>query len=750
MSRKTLTALLAMTLVLTTPVAASAAPAEQVANGGFDEGTAPWWWSANAPAAVVDGRLCTTVPAGTTNPWDVSIGQNEIDLVAGEPYAFAFTASASAPVTVRANVQLADPPYTAETSQQVPLTETPGRSEFAFTSSVSTAKAQVVFQIGGNPDGFTFCLDDVSLAGGTAPPPYIPDTGPRVRVNQSGYLPSSAKHATLVTDATQPVAWQLKRPNGTVAAHGMTKPQGIDPTSRQNTHLIDFGSAGTGTGYTLSADGETSVPFDIGGDFYQRLRSDSLAFFYHQRSGIPIDAALVGAAYARPAGHLGVAPNQGDTNVACQPGVCDYRLDVRGGWYDAGDHGKYVVNGGISVAQLMSEFERVRTHPGGLGDGRLRIPERANGVPDILDEARWELDFLLRMQVPAGQPFAGMAHHKVHDNEWTGIPQLPNLDPKLRELHPVSTAATLNLAAAAAQCARVFAPYDRAFADRCRTAARQAWTAAKANPAVYASPSDGNGGGTYDDTNVTDEFYWAAAELYLSTGAPEYRDAVLSSPLHTADVFTVDGFSWQSVAALGRLDLATVPSRLPDRERVRRSVVTGADTMLAAARGQAYEVAYAPSGGQYVWGSNSQVLNNLVVLATGFDLTGKTAYRDAVLSGLDYLLGRNPLNKSYVTGYGERDSHNEHHRFWAHQSDPALPNPPAGSLAGGPNSGIQDPVAQDKLKGCAAAMCYIDDNGSWSTNEVAINWNSALAWVAGFAADQAERQHCGPVSRSVR
>ncbi|RSM88757.1 glycosyl hydrolase family 5 [Kibdelosporangium aridum] len=731
-------ALLGISLVLAAPVAAEAEPAEQITNGGFDAGTAPWWWTANAPAAVVDGRLCATVPEGTVNPWDASIGQNEIDLVAGEPYVFAFTASASTPVTIRANVQLSDPPYTPQLSQQVSLTAADSRAEFRFTSSVDTAKAQVTFQIGGSPTAFTFCVDNVSLAGGTAPPPYIPDTGPRVRVNQTGYLPNAAKHGTLVTTSTDPVAWQLRKPDGAVAASGTTKPQGIDPTSRQNTHLIDFSSALAGKGYTLSADGETSVPFDIGGDFYQRLRSDSLAFFYHQRSGIPIDAALVGPAHARPAAHLGVAPNQGDTDVPCQPGVCDYRLDVRGGWYDAGDHGKYVVNGGIAVAQLMNEFERVKYHPGTLGDGKLRVPERGNGTPDILDEARWQLDFLLRMQVPVGKPFAGMAHHKIHDNEWTGLPQLPHLDPKLRELHPVSTAATLNLAATAAQCARLFSPYDRAFATRCLAAARQAWSAAKANPAIYASTSDGNGGGTYDDTNVTDEFYWAAAELYLTTGAPEYRDFVTSSPVHTADVFTVDGFSWQSVAALGRLNLATVPSRLPDRQRVRRSVIAGADKLLATARSQAYGIPYAPSGGQYVWGSNSQVLNNLVVLGTAYDLTRNTAYRNAVLNGLDYVLGRNPLNVSYVTGYGERDARNQHHRFWAHQADPALPNPPAGSLAGGPNSGIQDPVAQDKLKGCAAAMCYIDDIGSWSTNEVAINWNSALAWVASFAAGQAE------------
>src|SRR5205085_3262120 len=135
-----------------------------------------------------------------------------------------------------------------------------------------------------------------------------------------------------------------------------------------------------------------------------------------------------------------------------------------------GDHGKYVVNGGIATAQLLSTFERTKTAPsavpGALDDGTLRVPEHGNNVPDVLDEARWELDFLMRMQVPAGQPLAGMAHHKIHDQAWTGIPTQPQDDPQPRELHPPSTAATLNLAATAAQCARLFAPYDAAYANR--------------------------------------------------------------------------------------------------------------------------------------------------------------------------------------------------------------------------------------------------------------------------------------------
>ena len=125
-----------------------------------------------------------------------------------------------------------------------------------------------------------------------------------------------------------------------------------------------------------------------------------------------------------------------------------------------------------------------------------------------------------------------------------------------------------------------------------------------------------------------------------------------------------------------------------------------------------------------MWGSNSQVLNNAVVLGVADDLTGDTRYRDAALHALDYMLGRNPLNQSYVTGFGERDSHNQHSRIWAHQLNADLPNPPAGTLAGGPDSQLEDPTAQSKLTGCAPAMCYIDDIESYSTNESAINWNA--------------------------
>ncbi len=454
---------------------------------------------------------------------------------------------------VRAIVGLQVDPYDTYHEVSPQLSVSGDTYSYTFTAPVGTEQAQVGFQLGGSPDPWRFCVDDVSLLGGVAPEPHVPDTGPRVRVNQVGYLPAGPKNATLVTDATEKLPWQLKDGRGRVVRTGWTVPRGVDASSGQNVHSVDFGSyRGRGAGFTLTADGETSHPFEIDATAYERLRLDSAKYYYTQRSGVEIREDLR-PGYGRPAGHVGVAPNQGDGAVPCRPGECDYTLDVTGGWYDAGDHGKYVVNGGISTWELLSTYERAehaRTGPAAqagrpdAGHPRERQqgprpPRRGplgGGVPAEDAGAR---------RRAAG----GMAHHKIHDEQWTGLPLLPSDDPQKRELHPPTTAATLNLAATAAQAARLYRPYDKAFADRALAAARTAWAAALAHPDRLADPDDGIGGGAYPDTTVSDEFYWAAAELYLTTGEREFKDHVLNSPVHTADIFGPTGFDWARTAA---------------------------------------------------------------------------------------------------------------------------------------------------------------------------------------------------------
>jgi endoglucanase len=499
------------------------------------------------------------------------------------------------------------------------------------------------------------------------------------------------------------VPWTLKNAAGAVVATGRTKPHGLDPGSGENVHIIDFSSYDkVGSGYTLTVGADTSFPFDISPTAVTNLRYDSLEFFYHQRSGIPIEAQYVGAAHARPAGHVDIAPNQGDGNVPCRADLdCGYTLDVRGGWYDAGDHGKYVVNGGIAAWELQNEYERASIFgdTSALGDGTLAIPEQSNGVPDVLDEARWEVEFLLEMQVPDGRPLAGMAHHKIHDQQWTGLPTLPNEDAQPRRLSAPSTAATLNLAAAAAQASRLWKRYDPAFAMRALTAAEKAYAAAKAHPNLLADPNDGQGGGTYSDSVVTDEFYWAATELFTTTDRYQYQRDVVNSPLYSGKSFNVHGFDWASTGALGDITLALGRTKL-DVRAVKSAIVATADAHLSNMAAAGHPAPYRNPDGTYEWGSNGLVANNGVVLALAYDLTHRTKYRDGAFTALNYLLGRNPTNYSYVAGYGDQPVRNVHHRFWTNQLNPALPTAPAGAMSGGPNSGLQDPVAARLLAGC--------------------------------------------------
>jgi endoglucanase len=583
----------------------------------------------------------------------------------------------------------------------------------------------------------------VAVAGVLAVPRLAsaaPDPGSPVKVNQVAYVPGVAKQATVVSTAGSPIPWTLRNAAGGTVASGQSAVKGADPLSGDSVHVIDFSSYDTvGTGYVLSAAGATSHPFDISADPVRKLRYDSMAFFYHQRSGTPILSQYVGSQYARPAGHLNVAPNQGDTNVACRAS-CGYTLDVRGGWYDAGDHGKYVVNGGISTWQLLNIHERAANVAGAdqaaLGDGTLAIPERSNGVPDVLDEARWEVEFLLRMQVPDGRPNAGMVHHKVHDENWTGVPTRPEADSQRRLLSPVSTAATLNLAAVAAQAARLFRPFDAAFATRAQAAAVRAYAAAKANPNRLATIADTTGGGAYEDNSVTDEFYWAAAELFVTTGAASYRADVTASPLYRGASFSTRGYDWNWVGGLGDTTLALVPTGLPaaDIGAIRSRITAFADARLAEMAGQGYPAPLlAPTT---YWGSNGTIANNANVMALAFDFTGQQKYRTGVYQTLDYLFGRNPLNQSYVTGYGDKPVRNVHHRFWANQVNASLPIAPPGALSGGPNHEIQDPYAQAQLAGCRPQKCFVDHIDAYSVNEVTINWNSALAWLTNWAAEK--------------
>lgn len=538
-------------------------------------------------------------------------------------------------------------------------------------------------------------------------------------INQAGYLVTGKKTAVLATRTTKPLPWTLTRvADGVVVARGKSRPLPLDPISGDTTQRIDFSRFASKGKFVLSIEGVNSPTFAIDDAWVESLGKDALLFFYRQRSGMPLAAEIAGAAWARPAGHLS------DARVPAYEGY-NLNFDGSGGWYDAGDFGKYVVNGGISVWTLQNAAERslASTPPSAL--------------PSLLDEARWQLEFMLRMQIPAGQPLAGMVFHKLHDRKWSGVPSRLPAETTDRFVYEPTTAATLNLAATSAQAARLWRTSDPAFAARCLDAAKTAWQAAREHPALLAGNYPGEGGGNYDDNQVADEFYWAAAELALSTGDAAYFEFLRASPHFKKFPGQVAGVSqsmtWADTAALGTLSMVSALStgRLPQGERARleKQIIATANRYLKIQRADGYLVPM--DAGGYVWGSNSVVLNNAIILAVAADLTKKPIYRDGVVHALDYLLGMNSLRKSFVAGYGVDTLSHPHHRVWGNAPTDGYPPPPPGSLAGGPNANIQDPeMTAAGLAEQAIAKRYLDKIASYATNEVAINWNAPLVWVA--------------------
>ena len=524
---------------------------------------------------------------------------------------------------------------------------------------------------------------------------------------------------------------------------GMTSPFGKDPTSGLFVQRIDFSSyasAGEGLRIRLHASdvaktAAESDPFAIRPALLKPLSRDALRYFFYTRSGIALEQPFVeNERWVRPAGH----PT--DTRVPCAPDAkCSHSLDVSGGWYDAGYYGKYVVNGGLSVWLLMNLWEasqQMGLSVVGAKDGDLHLPESGNKLPDLLDEARWEMDWLLKMQVPEGDPQAGLVHHKIHDTDWSALGTLPVLGSTPRQLRPVSTAATLNLAAAGAQAARVFAKLDPKFAERCLSAAKRAWAAAEAHPDLLITSADNKGGGPYDDATLSDERFWAASELFVTTGDQAFLSTLSKSPhylqlkAHEGD--TPEALDWRTTDALGTLSLSLDSKHTPAAVRAanRKSIVAVAEKYLALSKADGFGQPYV--GSHYPWGSNSFIVNNGLIMAYAHAFTKDPRFLDGAVAAMDYVLGRNAVGKSYVSGYGARPLTNPHHRLWAHSVDPKFPSPPPGVLSGGPNSDLQDPYSKGLHPHCIGQTCYVDHIEAYSANEECINWNAAMSWLAAY------------------
>ncbi|WP_049723387.1 glycoside hydrolase family 9 protein [Gilvimarinus polysaccharolyticus] len=774
-------------------------------NSSFDGNYFPWvvssdWGEADFSATVVNDQLCLNVTDSGTFEWGITLRQDGIKLTAGTEYSYSFDVKASNASSVKFQVTheldgwigIHTPTASAVSTSWTTL-------QGLFTPSSDYEGVYAGFQMGGGlvPDNTEICFDNIELICPDCEDVTDESSFTPVHVNQAGYLTALDKIATYAvpSDAsvkTAPRSWrllqgtraQVEAGSATEVATGVSASVGSDSASGDYLHSIDFSNVtATGAEFVLEVSEGIEIiyspTFAINDDVYSQLKYDALAYFYHNRAGMAIDAALVGNDLARDAGHVY------DNNLSTKGCVdasfeCRNNLDVGGGWYDAGDHGKYVVNGGISVWTMLNQYERAMhlgANAADFSDGTMAIPEAGNGIADILDEARYEIEWILKMQIPQGADKAGMVYHKLHDDAWTGNafnPADATSTGNPRHVWAPSTAATLNFAAIGAQCYRVYRTIDPDFAAECLTKAQLAYQAAK-NNAYQRSPlthSSNDGGGQYEDlpgdrlaegaSYVQDEFYWAATELYIAANLSGTLNPVgFASDMQAASAYHLlmpatdpqTSMTWAHVSGLGVLSLATVGDDVPvDASWVaqaRQAVIDRADVYVTATQAEGYGVPF--NVNTVYWGSNSNVLNNTLLMGLARDFSGCTdgSYVEAMNRSMGYILGRNPMGVSYVTGFGETAVENPHHRYWAHSVNSNYPTPPAGVLVGGPNAGMEDPVAQALLAGCDPLKCYVDELQAFSTNEITINWNTPLAWAAAYMDEVAKGdipQACGGVT----
>lgn len=489
-----------------------------------------------------------------------------------------------------------------------------------------------------------------------------------------------------------------------------------DPATGMALYTGDFSALQIAGQFLLQLHGgATSAPVNISDTVYHPVFRKSLRGFYYQRCGMNLTGTFAGN-YYHPACHTVDATFHGSS------GFSGFRYSI-GGWHDAGDYGKYSVNGAVSVATLLMAYE---WFPHLFSDDNLNIPESGDGIPDILNESRYELEWLLKMQDSDGGVF-----HKLTAEQFPPF-IMPQYHSDPRFIYQKSSTATADFAAVAARAARVFAPFDSTFAADCRAAAILAWQYLQNHPTIippggFQNPP-GTNTGEYSDDDDRDERLWAAAELFETTAQSTYLNYLQS---HYGALGLINGSFWwgdvKALALLTYLKSQRVPHNDALKVQVRNSLNSHCQNLLLRIAGNGFAISLMP--GEYYWGCNSTVLNNAIYLLLNYVETENSVYVEGAMNQLHYILGANAHDLSFVTGVGWHSPQQPHHR--PSDSDGIVP-PVPGLLVGGPDQYLSDPVLQSTFTAnTPPALCYIDTVESYASNEIAINWNAPLVFVSG-------------------
>jgi endoglucanase len=539
----------------------------------------------------------------------------------------------------------------------------------------------------------------------------------QVFVNQAGYLPTLTK--IFYSSSSADSFYVIESSTGTIKFRdelyfSITN----DAATGLTLYAGDFSTLQTaGNYFILLSNGDSSHTFTISSNVYDDVYKKSLKGYYFQRCGTALLQPHAGVYYHS------ICHNPGDGFYHSSTGQSGFRLST-GGWHDAGDYGKYVVNSGITVGTLLLAYE---SFPEKFNQDNLNIPESGNGVPDLLDEVRYELEWLLKMQNENGG-----VYFKITKEQFESF-IMPQNDSGIRYIHVLSSTATGNFAAMMARAARLYHSIDTTFSNNCLIAATLAWSFLVSNPTIVPIGGFKNPAGTvtgeYGDTNDSDERLWAAAELYETTGLSDYHNYFITN--YATGGIISGTMSWNKVknlALLTYLNTARSGASQTAKNQIKNSLVSYANTLLGSASTNGFGVTINP--GEYNWGCNSDVLNKALLLFYAYEQTDNNSYFQIASMQLNYIIGTNAHNISFITGVGTNSVMHPHHR--PSVADGVI-NPVPGLLAGGPDQYLDDPVLQSHFNSSTPpALCYIDDVGSYASNEIAINWNAPLVFVSGY------------------
>lgn len=537
-----------------------------------------------------------------------------------------------------------------------------------------------------------------------------------VYVNQVGYLLGNRKHAALNFASD---GFELINEAGESVYQGKVSHFGTDEISGEDIYVADFGEYDTEGTYRISASGVTSPAFSISEKAYEPLLKDICKCLYFLRCGDALDEEHAGVYYHKPC----------HTSRATVYGEDTEPVDVSGGWHDAGDYGRYSTAGAVAVAHILYA---VRFFPS-LPDLKYDIPKVScdkGQLPDVLAEVKVELDFLLKMQREDGSVW-----HKV--TTFNHAPFImPEEDTDELFLFPVSSMATADIAAVFALAYTVYDNFDHDYALRLLDASRKAYDWLKKNPEpVLFKNAPGSNTGEYGEAEDISNRFWAACALFEAAGEKGFLDDAdeLASALirydseaelkgYQGDVFTCMG--WAEVAGLGSMSLILKNNEDALTVDVKTRFIKEASRLRGNAGANGFDLCMDKK--DFIWGSNMELLKYMMILTVAERIDEKCASDDLILAGVDYLLGCNTMDVSYVTGNGEKAYKNPHLRPTACDD---IDDPWPGLVSGGPNTGLQDARAKIVPADSAPMKCYYDHADCYSLNEITIYWNSPFIFV---------------------